>query len=112
MLTSDDYLKAEKELAELCGWGGLRIAVPAFGTTRGICFISPNSGNLLEADIPPWTRDDESAFRLMIVHHLSVTLFAEEVYANNVRVNYLDHPDHATATRYAIVMAVIAKLKS
>lgn len=71
-----------------------------------------------------WCHDDAAAFRLMVEHdcypydtyivtHRGTlpAIAITDVWNSVPWVAIKDHPDKATAVRYAIVQAVIAKLK-
>lgn len=130
------YLEAEKRLAELLGvvvyfdalkdeeypngvWAaGIPEADTYYGETQEQAML-----NWLE-NTARWTRDNAAAFALMVEHgcwpyindiltdrvHVSVPSVRDDgpVCSELVR----DHPDKETAVRFAIVMAVIAKLES
>ncbi len=114
----DKYLEAEKELAELLGWVNVRNYLnfsesPLIGLAKG---------HYGTTDVPCWCRDDAQAFRLMVEYDChSDELFSGAMSSgywdndgnHNVHNEIIsDHPDKLTATRYAIVQAVIQKLRS
>lgn len=115
----DKYIEFEKRLAELLGYSsGLRIKVLVTDEEVGPLYCD---GKVL----PMWCRDDAAAFRLLVeykveinpddistkYHSVKYTVYAGDDLAEGL-VAYADHPDEATAVRYAIVMAVIAKLEA
>lgn len=99
------YFEAEKRLAELLKFGPLAQHGDRLFWRAG--------------EVPRWTRDNAAAFALMVGHEVLTTYEAKRVNAwrNNkpgliISVDYDRHPDRETAVRYAIVMAVIAKLEA
>lgn len=112
----DKYLEAEKELAEAQGWKDLR-EVPMYSPCKWLEGTRPDGTK--GYPFPDYGRDDALAFRLMVDHGAEPYLMGEHsvrvaIFGSHVISveDYADHPDKATAVRYAIVMAVIAKLKS
>lgn len=115
---TDKYIEAEKRLAALRGFfdieeaklhGYLQMFVGRWGAyeTR-------------RQHIPRWTRDNAEAFALMVEHGVQLTFNLWMVAASacdgsmthSTLAAFTDHPDKETAVRYAIVMAVIAKLEA
>jgi hypothetical protein len=113
----DKYIEAEKRLAELKGffdieesklYGYQQIFMGRWGTEEKH-----------KQHIPRWTRDDAAAFRLSVEHEVNITYYKDEVMvdlrgscsSDFAHELWADHPDKATAVRYAIVQAVIAKLE-
>lgn len=113
----DKYVEAEKKLAGLLGWTykqPRRIGV-SYGWFRpdGVMHISP----------PEWCRYNAAAFALMVEHGVRPTVLGDShVFADiiddrgkilaNVMTTLDQHPSKEAAVRYAIVMAVIAKLEA
>jgi hypothetical protein len=105
------YLDTERQLAELLGWRDIRLSKLENGWEGYLV------NNQVLSRVPPWTKDDASAFALMLRYRISLDITDHMVFAystdqEKVVINYSVHPDESTATRYAIVSAVIKKLES
>lgn len=61
-----------------------------------------------------WTQDDHSAFGLMVEYEIQTKVFKvwDEAVADGIVVNTQDFPTDKAALRYAIVQAVVNKLRS
>ena len=107
----DKYLQAEKELAELLGWKDV-----GTGVLEGLSGRPPKpTGGKFWHKVPNWTGDNAAAFTLMVEQRLLVSVDDVEIEANfggSTFIRIADHPDKEAAVRYAIVQAVIAKLRS
>lgn len=107
----DKYVEAEKRLAELLGW-----THHAEENRVGPRWRSPSADWLTRR--PRWTRDNATAFALMVEHGIRVSPASDFVTAKHdidgdfLVVEYSDHPDRETAVRYAVVQAVIARLEA
>lgn len=109
----DKYLEAEKELAIALGYTNFQrfesSGMPVSGHIAGV--VTP---------LKQWTRDSAAAFELSVEHVLTVRVFIncvviethydEETYVEE-RTLFKHFEDKFSAVRYAIVKAVIAKLK-
>lgn len=111
----DKYILAEKELAELLGYS--RLTYPHFSIDQ--CWAGFPYGKYKDEEyIPRWARDDAEAFRLTVEHNVCPQEFKGCIWIGNgddtcFQCEPLEnHPDKLTAVRYAIVQAVIAKLKA
>jgi hypothetical protein len=99
------YLEAEKELAIALGYTNFQRweanGMPVSGHIDG--FVTP---------LKQWTRDSAAAFDLMVEYEINVSLHHKFVWADEICVakSFCDF-DEAQTMRYAIVKAVIAKLK-
>lgn len=66
-----------------------------------------------------WTQDDAEAFRLAVEHNIQVCVYSDLViteymsndYPTGDRYQYHSFPDKSSAVRFAIVQAVVNKLK-
>lgn len=119
------YLEAEKELAELLGYLDVdtnRYTACNWIKTGGNTLTGEHPNGCGRVLIARWCSDSAAAFELMVEHGLAVYVdnheqgcqcVEVEEYTNHSRilVNFSDHVDKTTTTRYAIVKAVIAKLK-
>ncbi len=116
------YQEAEKELAELLGWTNIETGYK-FCTVYVHCLLGDNPNHKYFKGIPRWCSDDAEAFKLMVEHDCYPDCNDDDVMASHSRCMSADlftpaytliseHPDKFTAFRYAIVQAVIAKLKS
>lgn len=111
----DRYLKTEKRLAELLGYHQIfRLKVD--GVEVGGLHYNKSTFKGHEK-VPRWTGDNDAAFRLMLEHGLVLNLKSQldfVVAEAGVAIveSTINHPDKATAVRFAIVQAVIAKLES
>lgn len=108
----DIYLSAEKTLAELLGY---------FYED----YQCDNNYQWYDKYANPvkfirYTQNDSEVFKLMVEHSVDIEQWAQSVRAiyftgndgcKTLKVSYDDHPDKATAIRFAIVQAVIDKLK-
>lgn len=115
----DKYLQAEKELAELFGWTGIR----KHCELHTLIGQPPKKKLQYLVDVPKWTKDDGEAFRLAVEHNITpnsqihptyVTVMCWQHFPNleiHIAERVADHPNKLTAVRYAIVQSVIAKLK-
>lgn len=103
----DKYLQADKELATLLGFKNITaVGEIALSGTKEV------KRNLFyPMSIQRWCHDNAAAFDLMVDHDISIDLAFTGVRAGLPTISYSDHPDRNTAVRYAIVQAVIAKLK-
>lgn len=108
------YLEAEKRLAELKGHANTAF----LGLHQVQCALTPS--NEIKKQLPRWCRDNAAAFALMVEHGCypqengtgSVAIWQEGQFKPYLAGTIISqHPDKETAVRYAIVMAVIAKLE-
>lgn len=125
MSTLNPYQVAEKRLAELLGYKEifrLRVGGEECGS------LQYNKGKYTGAEqVPRWCRDWTSCGPLMVEHNVGWTISKayEGAWRDTIeaKCQYVgmgtteetgvsDHPDKETAIRYAIVLAVIAKLES
>ena len=115
-------LFTKKMLAELLGWEGLSIAVPSFGGSAGqaICITSPQTGRLIEANIPSWDSEWQAYGDLILEHQIQVSPGTHCVTAGAVSnsgalvsgtYDYADHPSKSAATMFAAMATCIAKLE-
>jgi hypothetical protein len=110
-VTQDKYSEADLRLAEAQGWSQV------FSTVGKAYWREPESGTVRNA-VPQWTRDSEQAFELMARYDLLPASGTNDegegfLYFPNcpgVKVLLSSHPDKASALRYAVVLATIAKL--
>lgn len=117
---TDKYIEAEKRLAELLKYDDIIVGT-GFGFGIPTLYATEPNGDL-RGSLPRWIRDNAAAFALMVKQKISIDISGDEWVATlthygmyGVRNNselYSDHPDKETAVRYAIVMAVIAKLEA
>jgi hypothetical protein len=112
------YQEAEKTLAELLGWtdSGYKSRETTYVTLYNV----PNQMVMKPA---VWTRDDAGAFKLIVEHGITVNYnihpdfvivrwFIGGLKKNKVIIKLEHHNnDKHLATRYAIVLAVIEKLR-
>lgn len=96
----------DKELAGLLGYTNIR---------QSKLFPEKFVGRYSSGDkghIPRWTQDDAEAFRLAVEHDVLPSTNGKNISAPGVSTLYAtDFPDKQSAARYAIVQAVINKLK-
>lgn len=107
------YLEAEKELAIALGYNNFQRfesnGMPVSGSVDGV--VTP---------LKQWTRSSAAAFELAVEHVLTIRVFIncvviethydEENYTE-ARTLFKHFEDRFSAVRYAVVQAVIAKLK-
>ena len=99
------YLEAEKELAIALGYTNFQRfesnGMPVSGSVDGVV-----------THLKQWTRDSAAAFDLMVEYGIDITLQYKFVWADEIYIakSFCDF-DTAQTLRYAIVKAVIAKLK-
>ncbi len=102
-------IELDRELATLLGW-----------TIRNghLCGLPPNyTGTLWSMPVPRWTQSDADAFRLAVEHDVFPELWIGQVWIGNgddkhfVCEDPVNFSDKITAFRFAIVQAVINKLK-
>lgn len=113
MSYEEKSLAADKELAELLGWTNLKET--EFKSPHDYLGVSSKG---LEEYITRWTQDDASSFQLMVEHDITVEVFHKQIWATDSYVNDVTDcfavsyfPSKAAAVRFAIVQAVINKLK-
>lgn len=109
----DKYIEAERRLAELFGWTNLSL----INLKEREPWNDPLQVWLCQLGaVPMWTRDNASAFALMVGQHCEPIYMCDCVLvaspAGCVSENYDEHHDKESAVRFAIVKAVIAKLES
>lgn len=116
----DKYMEAEKELAELLGWKELRKPSMHNKNWLGISpDDNPNSEFGYSPYVPLWCSDSAAAFDLMVEQELKAEVWKGCAWIGNSDEPEFQceeiHDDHGgsaqMAMRYAIVKAVIAKLK-
>jgi hypothetical protein len=116
MITDADRIAAERELAELLGWTNVKYNLE---TTSPTGFGKPPN-ELWNCALPKWTRDWSACGPLIGEYGLQVEAADDDYivvkYAPRncafLRFPINDHPTKDDAIRYAIVQAVIAKLKA
>lgn len=113
----DKYEIADLELAKLLGW------VHIITNKHSRILVGCKRDDLRDFPIPLWTQDNGECFRLTVEHSLSVYIDDHPEGCSCVEVewyfpsrgqyvaNLQDFQDKLAATRYAIVQAVIRKLK-
>lgn len=105
------YEQADRELAELLGY----TRIDKLDNGQFICFLPGCLHS--NAFMPRWTQDDGECFLLMVEYEIPVDNWRGSCWVGSgddsfFQVEqYNNHKDKATATRYAIVQAVISKLK-
>lgn len=109
----DKYIEAEKKLAELLGWSKVKIGGAVDGSNVPNMWLSGvPSGGTERVLIPLWTRDNAAAFALMVEHFCYPNEHEFGIECNGITADVSNHPTKESAVRYAIVMAVIAKLEA
>lgn len=116
------YIEAEKKLAELLGW--TNILIKDEGMFAGVYGSPPNPEEYgvslgQRVSMPNWVMDNATVFALMVEHEVNPTYYDDEVMIDFrslllkevVHVFYVDHSNKEAAVRYAIVLAVIAKIE-
>lgn len=113
------YLEAEKKLAELLGWTHLKSHEVEGHPKQFRCEgIRPEYPHGPIVEVISWTRDDAAAFQLMVAYGCYPDSFKNQIWVGDGDCPHMqcenieNHPDKLTATRYAIVMAVISKLEN
>lgn len=105
------YLKAERELALLLGWTALQDANGALVGTPPQGYPECRG----QAMVPSWARDNGAAFGLMVNHGIEVRNDFDGYWVMGNGFSYSesfsDHESKEHCLRYAIVQAVIEKLK-
>lgn len=108
-------LALDKQLAELLGW----VATPYHDRDDPSKPMYKVPGTLVYQN-PRWTQDDAEAFRLAVEHEMDTEWYysgcsatdsnaTEAIYKTHL---FRDFPGKVAAMRYAIVQAVINKLKA
>jgi hypothetical protein len=107
------YKEAEKELADLLGWTDMY-------WLRDDCLlgVSPTDRKAM-VKVTGWCSDNNESFKLMVEYEINIKNYYNSVYAtfdllhNGAYGNIDEHnQDRALATRYAIILSVITKLKA
>lgn len=113
----DKYIEAEKKLAGLLGYH--QITDGHFSDNRLSALPRGSWLESLKVVLPMWARDNAAAFALMVEHDLCVqtlshfvAVLRDNLDGNLAEAEYTDHPSKEAAVRYAIIMAVIAKLEA
>lgn len=112
----DEYLKAEKRLAELLGFKGIR-EIPLKKQPLDEEEITALISDEPHCSIPQWCRAWSACGPLMVEYKIhpffgDVFCAAGNVELGDCFAQISDHPDRDTAVRFAIVQAVIAKLEA
>lgn len=106
------YMNAAMRLAELLGYTEITPeGQPCWRIYEGL-LARDSDGDM--SRIPDWVHDNGDAFALMVEHSLYPTShkLSDSILVGE-RLEYVaDHQNKETAVRYAIVMAVIAKLEA
>lgn len=113
------YKVAEKELAELLGYTGFQV-----GGKDGDINIPPTWNTAIPAGetqrdvISNWCTDDSGSFKLIVEHScypfetsIGEIIASSYGFGNKFVTTISDHPDKATAVRFAVVNSVIRKLQ-
>lgn len=124
MSYEQDAINLDKELAELLGWKIITERLTSFpnvGVVYKHCFISGINPNYPYGDnfeLPCWTQNDAAAFQLMVEHEIDVMNYHEGMAAldtdypdTQCGVLFKDFPSKQDCVRFAIVHAVVNKLK-
>lgn len=101
----DKYIEAELRLAGMLGWKNIRSA--EFKPDQLIGRVDGD-----KEYVPAWTSDNGAAFALMVEHSCYPKEHAFGIECDGIKVVISNHPTKEIAVRYAIVMAVIAKLEA
>lgn len=112
MSYEEKCLALDKQLAELLGWHRIVQTNPCGNA------VKYSGDNILRGivhhPIPRWTQDDAEALRLVVEHQCLPCQWDDESIACGINCAVLDEnhfPDKLSCVRYAIVQAVINKLK-
>ncbi len=115
-MSQDRYIEAERRLAELL-YPEMTVVDAPFDR------LMVTAGNAQEppALLPQWTRCWTACGPLLTAHGMHVMSYDDYVVCDcvsgpgdevEVIADYIDHGSRETAIRYAIVLAVIAKLEA
>ena len=100
-----DCLQLDKELAELLGWTNVADSCK-YGKP-------PNQTEYSSCPIQRWTQNDAEAFRLMVEYNVELEMF--DAFVSDFRTGpnyyYAEFPNKQSTVRFAIVQAVVNKLK-
>lgn len=109
---SDQYLEAEKRLAELLGWKQIEVYGSHQTDLRGLELPFDEQPRA----IPKWARDNEAAFSLMAAHCSEPSFQPGAVKVSNGEYSftsdYQSHDGVEAALRYAIVMSLAKSLEA
>lgn len=109
-------LELDKQLAELLGkWSDIEVVKQSL---RVELWAEDGEHNL--CTIPRWTQDDAEALRLAVEHELDIQMWKDFVratwwnFGSDIATTefFTDFPDRYSCIRYAIVQAVVNKLKA
>ncbi len=110
------YIEADKDLAELLGWTEIEVIHSDSLDIDYLQGIDPAGRKYQE--VWHWTRNNAAAFELMCEYGIDVEHYSCFVKATNYWFegeyeveDYDNHESKQAAARFAIVQAVIAKLK-
>ena len=100
----------DKQLGELLGWSEVSI----FNSTKEVCGVFNGFYSVRNR----WTQDDAEAFGLMVEHEIDLdynTVGVKATNSDNIKeyydADFLNFDSKSDAVRFAIVQAVINKLK-
>lgn len=117
-MSDDKFLEADKELAELLGYTNVRQTKFYKERLSGVMSVDEGRDSFAR-----WTQDDASAFRLAVQYECFPKMYALSIVVEKLQYSTReiqeyysvaeleDFPDKLSAVRFAIVQAVINKLK-
>lgn len=116
-------LELDKELAELLGWHRIMTVNctddMSYYDPRGFLIGDNPSECKVRAILPRWTQDNHSAFGLIVEYDICVHYDYDNCVTTrwdrnlncDMEFEYVNFPDKLSAVQYAIVQAVVNKLK-
>lgn len=107
-------LELDRELAGLLGWHRF------YYNISNVLYGDKPNQSIVGGVVPRWSQDDGEAFRLAVEQSFDIISYKQAVkvmYDDGFKQTfeseqyYKDFPDKLSAVRYAIVQAVVNKLK-
>lgn len=113
MITQEDCIAAEKKLAKLLGWTNIQLS-------SGVLMGSPKERPFTLTFIPQWTREWEACVPLIGEYGLRFqsdeykvsAYFGNDQECTSAFAFFKLHPTKDDAIMFALVQAMIAKLKA